>query len=140
MGSASSWLAFVIFFFVCFLIWTSQRTHLATMSIGLHSEPLASVNPAELKIAFRSWSGRLDGRLDEQRFKNMLFTGNKDLTNREVNALFKSCDQNHTGWINFDEFIDFIHTVPSAPEAPRASEAPSAAEAPSVPESPSASE
>lgn len=73
----------------------------------------ASMTPSEkrvtqIKKAFRKLDKNKDGSLSMAEVSVLLRQGRADLTDREIELLFKRVDKNQNGRVEFGEFVDYI--------------------------------
>lgn len=62
-----------------------------------------------LRLAFRSAdAGSNDGKLSFEEFYTLLKRGNPKFQEEQAEVLFENCDQDLSGGIDFDEFVEYI--------------------------------
>eukprot|EP00933_Yihiella_yeosuensis_P012759 TRINITY_DN12188_c0_g1_i1.p1 TRINITY_DN12188_c0_g1~~TRINITY_DN12188_c0_g1_i1.p1 ORF type:complete len:480 (+),score=96.04 TRINITY_DN12188_c0_g1_i1:32-1471(+) len=62
----------------------------------------------DVKDRFRKLDKNRDGVLDFEELSALLRTGNPDLTDQEIQYLFEAVDQDNSGKVEFDEFVDYV--------------------------------
>lgn len=65
-------------------------------------------------MRFRSLDADGDGTLTLEEMATLLRRGDPDFTDEEIEALFNGADKNGNGVVEFDEFVDFIHSPPAS--------------------------
>lgn len=73
---------------------------------------------ARLKSEFRRLDANGDGTLDARELGGLLRAGDPQLSDREIQILFKQVDRDGNGRIDFCEFVDYIFCQPRSPTAP----------------------
>jgi len=68
---------------------------------------------AKLKAQFGKMDKNGDGCLDYNELKELLLSGNKGMSDKEVRTLYNAVDTNGDGIVKFDEFIDYIYGAAS---------------------------
>lgn len=70
--------------------------------------PKIATDRRKMKAQFSKKDRNGDGKLDFKELKDLLQKGHKQMSDREVKALFECVDVDGSGLVSFDEFVDYI--------------------------------
>lgn len=73
---------------------------------------------AVLKSKFRELDTNRDGMLSKSELAVLLRRGQPDISEREIRGLFLSVDKDGSGYILFEEFVDFLFRPPTPRDLP----------------------
>jgi Ca2+-binding EF-hand superfamily protein len=82
---------------------------------------LRAAKKLELQAQFEKMDTNGDRKLNLKEMQDLLKKGNPDLSDEQIQKLYKAIDKNGDGSVDFEEFVDYIyqvhHTVVAAPDA-----------------------
>mmetsp|Transcript_83037 Transcript_83037/g.173847 ORF Transcript_83037/g.173847 Transcript_83037/m.173847 type:complete len:191 (-) Transcript_83037:281-853(-) len=79
----------------------------------VHQERGKSIyGPEDLKAGFEAYDRNGDGFLDFAEMRGLLLRGQSTLTEKQLRVLWQCVDEDNSGRVEFDEFVDFIYGKP----------------------------